>query len=154
MRRVLALPVLVIAMLAAAGVAVADDVNGPKCADITSSSWLYSGDGTTASVDLILAAASCPSISYTLFAQDSAADETAVGTPKSARGDGSALPDGTGFVSLTMDIPEGDRDGEVCLYATTSVGPHVFDRAPDADLSPNCVELTPGGTGGGGGGFN
>jgi hypothetical protein len=147
MRRVLALPVLVIAMLAVAGVAVADDVNGPKCADITSSSWIYSGDGTTATVDLILATASCPSFSYTLFAQDSLAVASSVGTPESARGDGAALPDGTGFISLTMDIPEVDRDGEVCLYATTSVGPHVFDRAPNS----GCIELVPGGTAGGSG---
>jgi hypothetical protein len=147
MRKVFALPVLLFALFAVAEVAVAEDVNGPKCADITSSSWIYSPDGTTATVDLILAAASCPSFSYTLFAQDSETDTSSVGTPESAGGNGAALPDGTGFVSLTMDIPADDRDGEVCLYATTSVGRHVFDRAPNS----GCIELIPGGTAGGSG---
>jgi hypothetical protein len=157
MRKVLALPLVAVALLIPAGLATAalDDAKGPTCADITDSDWFYNGvstnpaSGTTATVILFLDTASCSNISYTLVVQDSAADETFVNS-NFARGDG----DASNAITVTTAVPEGARDGEVCLYATTSSGRHVFDRAPDADLSPNCVELTPGGTGGGGGAFN
>lgn len=151
MRRVLAFPLIALALLGPAGWATAadDDVRGPRCADITSSSWLYSGDGATATVDLFVASASCPSVSYTLVVQDSLS-VTAIVATEPARGDGDAFfADGTDFVTLTAEIPVDDRDGAVCLYATTSVGRHVFDRARDA----GCLPLIPNGTGGGGG-FN
>ena len=157
MRRVLAFPLVALALLGPAGWATAadDDVKGPACADITDSSWAYSEDGSTASVDLFVASASCPSVTYTLYAQNSVTgtDATEIVGRGSVPGDGDALfEDGTDFVGLTADIPDTtDQDGEVCLYVTTSVGRHGFDRAPDASLSPNCVSLVPGGRAGGSG---
>jgi hypothetical protein len=157
MRRVLALPFIAVALLIPAGLATAalDDVKGPACADITGSDFAYHPDGEAAEVTLFLDTASCPSISYTLTVLNSAAIQTSVNS-NFVRGDGVAdntSGPGTDSVTVVATVPLGDRDGQVCLYATTSAGRHVFDRAPDADLSPNCLELGPGGTGGGGG-FN
>jgi hypothetical protein len=144
-KRLLAVPVLAVALAVPAAIAVAapDDVKGPACADITDTSFFYSGDGTSATVDLTLGSARCRWVTYTLVVQDSASDTTFVADSSDA------LDVAPGVVSITASIPAADRDGEVCVYATTSVGPHVFDRGPDADLTPNCIELVPGGSGGG-----
>jgi len=158
MRRVVVLPLIALALVVPAGWATAavDDVKGPTCADIIESDWFYSGDGTPASgivatLTLFLPTASCPSVSYTLVVQDSLTNTTIVAT-ETMRGDrdadGTSGP-GTDSVTVTATVPESARDGTVCLYATTSVGRHVFDRAPDATLNPNCVSLIPGGSAGG-----
>jgi hypothetical protein len=148
-KKLLVIPVVALAlvMTAASAPAAVDDVKGPACADITDTSWLYSTDGATATVEILLGTASCPSVSYTLWVVDSAAESTSVSSA-SVRGDGAAISPGLDVVTVQADVPTADQDGVVCLYATTSVGRHVFDRAPDAELTPNCVELTPGGTGG------
>jgi hypothetical protein len=144
-KKLLVIPViaLALAVTAASAPAAIDDVKGPACADITDTSWLYSTDGATATVEILLGTASCPSVSYTLWVVDSAAESTPVSSA-SKRGDGAALGEGLDVVTVEAAVPPDDRDGEVCLYATTSIGRHVFDRAPDAD----CLELVPGGTGG------
>jgi hypothetical protein len=144
-KKLLLIPVVALALVATAASAPAaiDDVNGPACADITDTSWLYSTDGATATVDIELGTASCPTVSYTLWVVESATDSTAVSSA-SMRGDGAALSPGLDVVTVQAGVPLADQDGVVCLYATTSIGRHVFDRAPDA----SCVELTPGGTGG------
>ena len=144
---VISVVALALAVTAASAPAAIDDVKGPACADITSTSWLYSSDGSTATVDIELGTASCPSVTYTLWVVNSDDDSTSVNSA-SMRGDGTELSPGLDVVTVQADVPTADQDGIVCLYATTSVGRHVFDRAPDADLDPNCVELTPGGTGG------
>jgi hypothetical protein len=148
-KKLLVIPVVALALAAMAGSAPAavNDVKGPACADITDTSWLYSADGATATVDIELGTASCPRVSYTLWVVDSAADSTPVSSA-SVPGDGTELAPGLDVVTVQAGVPAADQDGEVCLYATTSVGRHVFDRAPDADLTPNCVELIPGGSGG------
>jgi hypothetical protein len=148
-KKLLVIPIvaLVLAATVASATAAVDDVNGPACADITDTSWLYSADGSTATVDIELGTASCPRVSYTLWVVDSAADSTPVSSA-SVPGDGTELSPGLDVVTVQAGVPAADQDGEVCLYATTSVGRHVFDRAPDADLTPNCVELIPGGSGG------
>lgn len=160
MRRVFALPLIALALVAPVGWATAavDDVKGPACADVIDSGWFYSGDGTpasgtTATVDLFLPTASCPKIRYTLVVQDSTT-ETGIETSLSVPGDGVAddtSGPGTDSVSVTVSVPETARDGTVCLYTTTSPRRHIFDRAPDATLSPNCVSLIPGGQAGGSG---
>jgi hypothetical protein len=84
---------------------------------------------------------------------DSDTVQTSVSS-NSVRGDGDAdntSGPGTDSVTVVASVPTAGQDGEVCLFATTSSGRHVFDRAPDANLNPNCVALQPGGTGGGGG---
>ena len=86
-------------------------------------------------------------MTYTLWVVDSASDSTPVSSA-SMRGDGTVLSPGLDVVTVQAGVSAADQDGEVCLYATTSLGRHVFDWAPDADLTPNCVELVPGGSGG------
>jgi hypothetical protein len=151
---------LAAAVLAAASVAVAhaalNDAKGPTCVDITNADFSYSADGTTATVNITVDAASCTTVTYKLFAQDSAADTTIVNSA-GVPGDGTEFAPNAGFdvVTVNVPIPAGEQDGSVCLYATTSIGRHLFDRAPDSGSGmPNgsgCVELIPGGTGGGGG---
>ncbi len=149
MKKLFVIPVVALALaaMAAPAPAAVDDVSGPACADITDTSWLYSFDGQTAIVDIELGTASCPTVSYKLWVVDSDTDSTPVSSA-SVRGDGAALSPGLDVVTVQAAIPSADQDGEVCLYATTSIGRHVFDWAPDANLSPNCLELVPGGTGG------
>jgi hypothetical protein len=144
-KKLLVIPVVALALAATAASAPAavDDVRGPACADITDTSWFYSADGTPAIVDIELGTASCPRVSYTLWVVESAADSTPV-TSASVPGDRTELSPGFDVVPIEAVVPSADRDGVVCLYATTSIGRHVFDRAPDA----GCVELVPGGQGG------
>jgi len=154
MKRALALPLIAAALAIPAGLATAapDDVRGPACADIVDTDFSYSADGATVETHLFLDTASCLRISYTLVVLDSAASPTSV-TENSLPGDGD--PDGTGgtpgtdSVTVTATVPQQDRDGEVCVYATTSAGRHVFDRAPDTAVL-NCFELEPGTPAGGG----
>jgi hypothetical protein len=155
-KRLLAIPVLAVALAASAAIAPAalDDANGPTCTDITDSSWAYSLDQATATVDIFVDAASCPFVTYSLVVQDSAGETTIV-AGNDAPGDGVELAPGLDVVTVSATIPLGEQDGLVCLYATTSIGRHVFDRAPDSGSgSPagsGCVELAPGGTGAGSG---
>jgi hypothetical protein len=150
MRNVLALPLIAAALGVSAGWAVAapDDAKGPPCANITDTDWSYSPDGTTATVTIFLGTASCTSISYTLFVQDSDT-ETAVQATSTAFGDGIADDtSGPGTDSVTLNATVTDQDGEVCLFATTSRRPQRdLDRAPNT----GCVPLIPGGTAGGSG---
>jgi hypothetical protein len=148
-RKLLLVPVVALALAATAASAPAavDDVNGPACADITNTSWLYSLDGSTATVDIELGTASCSYVTYTLWVVNSGTDATPVNSA-ATQGDRTALAPGLDVVTVQAGVPTADQDGAVCLYATTSIGRHVFDWAPDADLSPNCVELIPGGSGG------
>jgi hypothetical protein len=157
MRKVLALPLLALAVVLPTALATAaDDVNGPACANIVDTDWGYNGNpedpasGTTATVIIHLDVASCPYVTYTLVVLDSLSDQDFV-IDGSEVGDGDPINPETGedVVTVQATVPEGDeRDGTVCLYATTSVGKHVFDRAPDATNNPDCVSLIPGGTGG------
>jgi len=148
MRKVLVLTVIAIAFALSAGWAIAaeNDARGPACADIVDTDWFYSPDGTTATVIIHLDVASCPYVTYKLVVLDSLTNQTLV-IDDSAPGDGVSLNELTGedVVTVEATVPEGQRDGTICLYATTSIGNHVFDRAPDA----TCVELIPGGSAGG-----
>jgi hypothetical protein len=155
MRHVLVLALIAVALGLSAEWAIAapDDAKGPPCGNITDTDWGYSLDGATATVIIRLDTASCTSMSYTLSAQDSENESTVVATA-TVFGDGMADETNgprTDTVTVTATVPPPAQDGEVCLFATTSKGGRTLDRAPDATLSPNCVELTPGGTGGGGG---
>jgi hypothetical protein len=150
MRKVLALPLLALAVVFPTGLATAaDDVNGPPCANIVDTDWGYSADGATATVNIHLDVASCPYVTYTLVVQDSLTNQTFV-IDASEVGDGVSLVPETGadVVTVQAAVPEEDQDGFICLYTTTSIGKHVFDRAPDATNDPSCVELSPGGSGG------
>jgi hypothetical protein len=107
--------------------AVGNDAKGPACTDI------IAGDGVTtgSSVQFVfsVAAPSCPQVTYTTYVVDERGDTTPIAS-SSVSGDGST--------DLFFTIPFTDDDPTVCVYSTTSIGKHVFDRAPDS----NCVSLT------------
>jgi hypothetical protein len=152
MRRVLALPVLAIALLAAAGVAgAAGDAKGPPCTDISFTRNDVSRTNRTVDLTLLLPKASCPSVSYTLVVLDEATDTSPL-TTDSEPGDGEAFfTDGTDIVLLqATESTNLASDDDVCVYATSTLHGRVADRAPDATADPNCVTLTQGSPAGSG----
>lgn len=124
-------PALALVLATPAGAAPASDtdVRGPACADITDGAGVF--DGSDVNFRLTLAAPSCRSVTYNLVVLDEDGDTTPIATA-TASGDGSSNQ-----VFFT-DVAASDPDGTVCVYATTRVGNHVFDRAPDE----GCMELT------------
>jgi len=116
------------------------DAKGPPCANI-SAGFLYTAEATEVRADLQTPVASCTFVTYTLYVESSPATE-----PVSVMGDGTAdLGDAGDLIRLSASV--NDSDQMICVYATSSIGTHVIDRAPN----DGCVPLTPGGTGGGGG---
>ena len=153
MRKALVLPLIPLALALSAGwaIAAAPDAKGPPCANITEAGFHYSGvntdpaSGTTATVDIRLDVASCTRITYTLFVLDDLETKAPV-TDASVVGDGdAALPTGEDVVTISAIVPTDERDGNICVYATTSDGRRDIDLVPDTD----CIELIPGGSGGG-----
>ena len=110
--------------------AVANDVQGPKCADIVDGVGGYGA--TDVGIQVQLAASSCQGVTYNVIALDSSGSATVVGEG-SVTGDGSS-----NLVNVGARIE--DDDDNVCVYVTTTAGrgPHVFDRAPDA----GCISMT------------
>jgi hypothetical protein len=159
MRRALVLPLIPLALTLSAGwaIAAAPDAKGPPCTDITEAGFHYSGvntdpaSGVTATVDIRLDVASCTRITYTLVVLDDLATKAPV-VDASVSGDGDAdIPlTGEDIVTVTATVPESERDGNICVYATTSDGRRDIDRVPDADFA-HCFELIPGGSAGGAG---
>jgi hypothetical protein len=133
MKRIFVLGVLALGL--ALGVpsiagAIGNDVNGPACADIIpGTDGFYSSTGRL-EVDLALGAASCPYVTYTLYVLNGSGTQLLV-DPISVSGDGSRdiLPIITNLDPAITTI---------CVYATTSIGRHVFDRAQDS----NCTVVT------------
>jgi hypothetical protein len=144
--------VAAVAVLAVPVVAMAktvDDVPGVTCADILTDNGAQTTqgvyDGTQVIFRIVLAAPSCKQVAYTVHVLD------AQGTTEIASGSQSG--DGTSSVltfagSSAVLVPSGTGNA-VCVYLTTSIGGHVFDRAPDNE----CGALTNGG-GAGGTGFH
>jgi hypothetical protein len=99
------------------------DVKGPACADIvqnnatTTSNGVYDDSGVH--FRIALAAPSCTYVTYTLYVLD--ASGTTQLSSASVQGDGTDV--------LFLDAA--GSGASVCVYLTTSVGNHVFDRAPD-----------------------
>jgi hypothetical protein len=133
MKRILSLAGAAVAV-AALSTAVAgaapsptSDVNGPTCADVTDGAGVY--NGTAVNLRLTLAAPPCRSVMYTLYVL-SADGTTLLGS--SSQTQPTADP-----TRITFNVPVSDGSTTVCVYATTSIGGHVFDRAPDT----GCIQL-------------
>jgi hypothetical protein len=141
----LGIPVVVALAVAVftGGAQAAPGEGGPPCADIISETHNFPASTTgtyTLNMQVQLAAPACiGKLSYKLFVVSDA---------------------GTSEATLTGFSPEGypqytfaSSDSTICVYATTSSkAGHVYDRAPNADSTPDCLELTAG-TPGGGSGF-
>ena len=120
---------------------------GPKCADLRSTNAAgtlnsrASFDGATDEVagQFFLGAASCRTITYTLYILDDEGDATPIAQA-------SVQGSGTNPVEIFVsDVTPGDSD--VCAYVVTSRGKNTFDRAP----ADGCVILLDDGSSPGGG---
>jgi hypothetical protein len=156
---------MVVALAATASPALAKRGDVPKgapaCADITGGSVSYNVDyvlGTvptnrSAAARSFLAAASCPTVTYTLVVLDgdggTATDDQGTVEPTGPAvevGRASAVGDGQAELLLTADVDDDDR--WVCAYVTTtSADGTVLDRAPDT----GCIVDGENALGGGGG---
>ena len=148
MKRATFAAALATALVAVFGVApaAAQDVRGPACADIVGEQHNYRAatDANTYTLNfrlLTAAGKACPGITYTLYVIVDEGEE-----PLAFEQTGS-----NEFANLAIvDDPElvdgvltADRD--ICVYATTSAGRHIFDVAL---LDGNCLPVTAGTTGG------
>jgi hypothetical protein len=157
MRRALVLPLIALVFALPAGWAfAAGDAKGPPCSNIIEADFSYNGNpadpstGTTATLIIHLDVASCTRLMYRLVVLDDLATKASV-TDAEVPGDGDLDLVGEDFVEIQATVPADQRDGNVCVYATTTDGRREIDRAPDVNVIPNCIELIPGGTGGGSG---
>ena len=125
-RLLFAAAVVLAAPLISAPTAAASDVRGPACADVADGAGFYNSTGV--SLRLALAAPTCRQVTYTLYVLS--ADGTSQLVTATA-----TRTDGTFAFFDNVTVP-GDPS-MVCVYATTSIGRHVFDRAPDS----GCVVL-------------
>ena len=130
MKKFIALALLVGAVLVLPTMATgaADDANGPPCVDVNGGSALYTAGTLSLTADL--GAGPCKYVTYTLYVYDTnAAGEEPLATSSTF----ALLGDTTiGFAAVA------DDDGVVCVAMTTSIGKHVFDRAPDA----GCINVS------------
>jgi hypothetical protein len=101
------------------------DVSGPACADVVqnnataTSAGFY--DATGVHFRVALAAPSCKYVTYTLYVLDASGTTQLDST--SIQGNGT---------DDTLFLDAAGSGASVCVYLTTSVGNHVFDRAPDS----------------------
>jgi hypothetical protein len=116
----------------------------PPCADITDGSAFY--DSTGVHGRMILGAAACKRISYTMYVTDGTTTDTllttATGIPTTMTN-----PDGSTTYAVTFDtaVTDPTPDSGVCVYVVTSHGKQVYDVAPDDGCAPLVID---GGAGG------
>jgi hypothetical protein len=163
MKKIFALGLVIAALaclaaLAPAVVRASGDAKGPACVDISGppdaagfptagARVSYLGTGTlrdqppyTFSAQLLLgadgAASGCKNITYTLYiVTDSGLNPIPlVGT----------IDDQGQVVIAAGGIAVSDDDPDICIYATTSRGSRILDRAPDS----GCLDLHAGASGG------
>jgi hypothetical protein len=154
MKRVFALLGFVIAVLVGTGVAVAGDAKGPPCSDINFTDNDVSRTDHTTTLTLFTPKASCSSVTYRLVVLDNAGDPDSAPLTTSPPVPGDDFTDRSdGMDIIVLQATDTATDGDVCVFATSSSSRgRVIDRAPDATATPtNCVKLTQGSPGGGGG---
>jgi hypothetical protein len=127
------------------------DTQGPPCADIVGDTIGYlvldplTGEPLLQPVlegDLVLASPSCAAVTYTLYIY--ASDETTPLATQTITG-----VSGKEAIHFRQTFngdgePTADLEG-LCLVATTSLGRHVADRAPDDE---GCIPVEPDSSGG------
>jgi hypothetical protein len=140
------------ALTAAVGAYGSHDAE-PACADIVGTSGFTFNSATgTVGGSFSVEAASCELVMYTLhvvYVKDGKTKEAS----SVARGDGNTnifFSEAPAAQGRPVKV-KADPSTSVCVYATTSSMGSELDRAPDA---PNCVEVPPDGSGGGGGAFD
>lgn len=142
---------LLLSAPASAASGFAHDSKGPACTNIIPTDGVNNSDGSfdtatqTVNFQIVLADVSCADVTYTLYVLDEGNSSTAVTTWQ--------LGNGSSDLVQFVNVPVSSADGDVCVYATTSKGSKLYDRAPDATpKDPNdveCVVITDSGSGGG-----
>jgi hypothetical protein len=137
---------LFVAVSPASTAKIDDTHGGPVCADITNNSGINDYSNGTLTFAIGTVAPSCRAITYTVYAYDDTNHSILLGTG-SAAGNKTLLPDGSGYVLVTVPIDESKASStpihSLCIVATSS-GDRVFDRAPDS----GCISFPVDGTGG------
>jgi hypothetical protein len=143
MRRLAMVPVFLAVVAAAAftGAApAAPGEGGPACTDITGQTHNFPSSTTgtyTLRMQVALAAPACiGKINYRLFAVTDTGTVEATLTGYSAEG----------YPQFELST----TDSTICVFGTTSAAKtgHLYDRAPNATATPDCLELTAGAPGG------
>jgi len=128
---------VLMSMFAVAPAEASGDAAGPPCSDITDGGAIW--DGTTLTVKMVLANPACAQVTYTAYASTDSAASPFPSTTTYRLDSSGAL-----FFSLPVADPDPLRCSYAYFYATTSLGQHVADRAPDlryaqvGDGSPDC----------------
>ena len=145
MRRLLAVPLAVFALLVWSGVATADhqETIKPGCANIADSDTFYGTSGVT--TEIIISSAdgpSCKSVTYTVVVEVDPGEFVTA----------SAKGDGTNSIVVSTAPITGNADDFICVYVTSSRGGSAgtnnqFDRYPNT----GCTPIVLGGSGGTGG---
>ena len=137
-----ALLAVVVALTAAPAVGALDDARGPTCVDIVATGN-YQPTTHRLGVKLLPAGVpACQQFTYTLYV---VVDEGTAPVAYSQQG------------SDEFVVNIADDDETICIGATTSVGGHTFDTAPDSfdpTTGAGCLVVEAGGPVGGSQGFN
>ncbi|MCV0404201.1 MAG: hypothetical protein K5924_10955 [Chloroflexi bacterium] len=120
---------------------------GPKCVDLLGRDQADTQDsratynGSRVAAQIFIAGDQCRQATYTLYVLESETDTVPFATG-TAQGTADGTPDA---VEIFADADAADTD--VCVYVESSIGRHVFDRAP----AEGCVTLFDDGSSPGGG---
>jgi hypothetical protein len=129
------------------------DAQGPPCAEITSGDGGYSLEGVI-DFTVFLKAPACSFVTYTFVVTDTAGNtlsslspDAEICTPETPSG---------GCVHFSVNLGA-SGPSTICFYATTTIGGHLVDRAPNMS-DPTCPPSSPSnslvkGGGGASGGF-
>jgi hypothetical protein len=120
------------------------DAQGPPCANIVDGDGSYTGtvggSGTVA-FTIQLQAPACAFVTYSFFVTDTAGNPIAPTGPVTGDTQGcTLLPPAAGCDHFVYNIAS--SPSTVCVYATTSIGGHIVDRAPNIS-DPTCPASSP-----------
>jgi hypothetical protein len=114
------------------------DAQGPPCGEITNGDGAYSLEGVI-DFTVFLQAPACSFVTYTFVVTDTAGNtltsvspDAEVCTPETPSG---------GCVHFSVNLGA-SGPSPVCVYATTTIGGHLIDRAPNLSDFP-CPESSP-----------
>jgi hypothetical protein len=119
------------------------DAQGPPCANIVDGDGSYTGTvGESGTVDFTiqLQASVCSFVTYSFFVTDTAGNPIAPTGPVTGDTQTCTLSTGAGCDQFVYDIAS--SPSTVCVYATTSIGGHIIDRAPNFS-DPLCPASSP-----------